>query len=61
MLVYDVKQVPIHGGSLRIYATQAQGPYNEALSSVDQMLAQESAWGVETLRSTMDLLIKWRS
>jgi SAM-dependent methyltransferase len=47
MLIHDVKQVPIHGGTLRIYATQAQGPYSEALSSVDQLLAQESAWGVE--------------
>jgi SAM-dependent methyltransferase len=46
MLIHDVKQVPIHGGTLRIYATQAHGPHNEALSSVDQMLAQESAWGV---------------
>ena len=49
MLVYDVKRVPIHGGSLRIYTTQAQGPYNEAQRSVLCLLEEEADWGVATL------------
>jgi SAM-dependent methyltransferase len=48
MLLYDVKRVPIHGGSLRIYATQAQGPYNEAQRNVVSLLEEEASWGVES-------------
>ena len=48
MLLYDVQRVPIHGGSLRIYATQAQGPYNEAQRNVVSLLEEEASWGVES-------------
>ena len=48
MLLYAVKRVPIHGGSLRIYATQARGPFNEAQHSVRSLLKEEADWGVST-------------
>lgn len=49
MLVHAVKRDPIHGGSLRIYATQVEGPYHTPQQSVVELMAEESTWGVETL------------
>ena len=46
MLAYDVKRIPLHGGSLRIYATQVEGQYSEAQLSIRSMLQEESDWGV---------------
>jgi SAM-dependent methyltransferase len=45
LAVADVERVPIHGGSLRLFATPGvgRGPRVEAL------LAEEEAWGVATL------------
>jgi SAM-dependent methyltransferase len=45
LLIHHVERVPIHGGSLRIFAGHASavalGP------SVETLLAQEQAWGVD--------------
>ena len=46
MLIYAVKRDPIHGGSLRIYATQVEGPYDTPQQSTIELMAEESAWGV---------------
>ena len=46
MLIHDVKLVPLHGGSLRVYATQAQGKYGQARSAVRELLGEETGWGV---------------
>lgn len=47
--IFDVERLPIHGGSLRIFARpQAEAP-GEPLPSVTQLLAEEEAWGVRDL------------
>jgi SAM-dependent methyltransferase len=49
LLAYDVKRVPLHGGSLCIYATQAHGRYNQAQPSIHNLLVEEADWGVTRL------------
>ncbi len=48
LVIRDVQRVPIHGGSLRLFASPA-----ESVSAVSQrvtdLLAEEAAWGVGTL------------
>jgi len=41
--IFRVERIPVHGGSLRIYARQAGGPVE---ASVAQMLDDERQWGV---------------
>jgi hypothetical protein len=43
----DVERLPIHGGSLRLFATPADGPVATA-PSVQALLDEERAWGVDT-------------
>jgi len=43
MLICDVEQLPIHGGSLRVFATHAGSTQK---SAVLQLLGEEAAWGV---------------
>ena len=47
--IMDVEQLPIHGGSLRIFAkkkeAQTDGDHQRALR-VERMLAEEAGWGV---------------
>jgi len=46
LTIVDVEHLPIHGGSLRIFATpSASSPARSG--SVDAMLADERAWGVD--------------
>lgn len=47
MRVYDVEQLPTHGGSLRIYVDH--GSSHEISSSVEQVLEQERAAGMASL------------
>lgn len=47
LIIRDVQRVPIHGGSLRIYAAPAES-VDEASSRVTNLLAEEEAWGVKT-------------
>lgn len=42
--VQDVHRVPIHGGSLQLWVTQAG---NKPTSRVEALLAEEAAWGVD--------------
>jgi SAM-dependent methyltransferase len=42
LIIYHVERLPIHGGSLRMWAS----PASEVGESVRRLLAEESAWGV---------------
>ena len=54
LVIEDVKRSPLHGGTLRIYASQANGRHfenatpedgpNRSRSSVNAMLEEEAAW-----------------
>lgn len=48
LTIFDVVRVPIHGGSLRIFAahSQAQQPRQRVID----LLAEEAAWGVSSVR-----------
>lgn len=48
MTIFDVRRVPIHGGSLRIYARRSSSA-DKVHSSVVDLLREESMWGVEQL------------
>lgn len=43
LTIIDVERLPIHGGSIRIYA----GKTGEVSQRVKDMLAEEAAWGVD--------------
>jgi SAM-dependent methyltransferase len=45
LTIVDVERLPIHGGSLRIFAARQGAPS----PAVTQLLAEEAAWGVDTL------------
>ncbi len=45
--IHDVERIPIHGGSLRIFA--GNGSASERMDSVNQLLESEDAWGVSKL------------
>lgn len=50
LLIVDVEQLEIHGGSLRIYAAKRNGEnQNDAAPSaaVRELLSEEAAWGVD--------------
>lgn len=49
MAVFDVQELPTHGGSLRIFAGHAQGPHAKPLASVCEMLDRELAYGITDL------------
>lgn len=47
LVIRDVELVPIHGGSLRLFASPAEGV--ESVSErVTSLIAEEAAWGVNT-------------
>ena len=45
--VFDVEQLPTHGGSLRVFACHAAGANHEETPAVARVLAQEVAAGLE--------------
>jgi len=51
--IADVKLLPIHGGSLRVFARQQDAPPSsapdEGLSRVKRLLAEEGQWGVSRI------------
>jgi hypothetical protein len=51
--VVDVERLPIHGGSLRLFATPADGPI-QASPSVQALLDEERGWGVATATAYED-------
>lgn len=48
LVIRDVARVPIHGGSLRLYASPQESVKSVSLR-VTRLLAEEAAWGVGTL------------
>jgi SAM-dependent methyltransferase len=52
--IFDVQQVPVHGGSLRVFA-QRQGGKWQARGRVEQMLAAEKQAGITTARPFLTL------
>lgn len=46
--VFDVEELPTHGGSLRVYGCHAEDP-RETAAAVDAMLAEEETRGMRTL------------
>lgn len=71
--VYDVEELPTHGGSLRVYVQRADGPH-DTTAAVRELLAREEASGLlspdrhlefaeavkESKRALLDLLIGLR-
>src|SRR5207248_4316602 len=47
LTIVDVERVPIHGGSLRLFAIPLEG-VNGVPRRVSALLAEEAAWGVDT-------------
>jgi SAM-dependent methyltransferase len=48
LTIFDVERIPIHGGSLRIFATHSD-PRLDRRPAVAEMLRSEAAWGVASL------------
>jgi hypothetical protein len=46
--VFDVEEIPTHGGSLRVYACQDAAPMHPTLPAVAQILAKEADAGLTT-------------
>jgi SAM-dependent methyltransferase len=46
LLIQDVERLPIHGGTIRIYAGHAQHASESVRPAVHSMLEEERAWGV---------------
>ncbi len=73
LAIYDVEDLPTHGGSLRVYAQHADGPH-QLSEAVDELLAREERDGLrspdryarfaeevkESKRALLDLLISLR-
>ena len=69
--LFDVEEIPTHGGSLRVYARHAEHTARAVEPAVDELLAREEAFGItdidryrrfsahveETKRGILDLLI----
>ncbi len=51
LTVRGVERVPIHGGSLRLFVSAGPGSRDAGIpgSTVDALLAEEAAWGVDRL------------
>jgi hypothetical protein len=49
LAVFDVEEVPTHGGSIRVYARHAEDKARTVLPSVADLLARERAYGLEDL------------
>ena len=47
--LFDVEELPTHGGSLRIYATHAEGPSHEDTGNVTALVERERAAGLSDL------------
>jgi hypothetical protein len=45
--IIDVERIPIHGGSLRIFAPRADGPMDMKTDRPKELLAQEAEWGID--------------
>jgi hypothetical protein len=48
-VLFDVEELPTHGGSLRIYARHAEDDGRPLGARVSELRAREAAWGVDDL------------
>ncbi|MDX5373850.1 MAG: class I SAM-dependent methyltransferase [Pseudomonadaceae bacterium] len=48
LAVFDVEELPTHGGSLRVFVQRADGAARQVTAAVDELLAREEASGVRT-------------
>src|SRR5690606_2293517 len=46
LTVFDVEELPTHGGSLRVYVRHEEDETRERSSAVGALLDREEAWGV---------------
>jgi len=51
LIIQDVERIPIHGGSLRVFAAQAN---RQPTARVQAMLDEEAAWGVHRVEFYQD-------
>lgn len=58
LTVYDVEELPTHGGSLRIYAAHAAYGGRSKTAAVSDLLARERAFGLEDIRTYTDFAEK---
>ncbi len=49
LVIHDVERLPIHGGSLRLFASRAEGSGGRRGTAVQALLDEEVCWGVDTL------------
>jgi hypothetical protein len=49
LVLFDVEELPTHGGSLRIYARHAEDDGRPLGARVSELRAREAAWGVDDL------------
>ncbi|MBS1644360.1 MAG: methyltransferase domain-containing protein [Bacteroidetes bacterium] len=49
LCVFDVEELPTHGGSIRVFAKRTQNTTHEILPSVARLLAKEREHGVEDI------------
>ena len=49
--MFDVDELPTHGGSLRVYAQHAEHAHNPTSSRVGELLAREAALGLTRLET----------
>lgn len=56
--IYDVEELPTHGGSLRIYAAHQEYAETQLRASVSELLRQEREFGLEDIRTYAKFNIK---
>ncbi len=50
LTIFDVDELPTHGGSLRIYATHAENTAESKTNQVDELREKEHAAGLTQLK-----------
>ena len=61
MTVFDVEELPTHGGSLRIFASHTEGPLANPRPAVAEMLKREAAYGITELKTYSDFACRVES
>jgi SAM-dependent methyltransferase len=49
LIIHDAERIAIHGGTLRIFAGKAEAAEAKMTEAVKELLAEEAAWGVDTV------------
>jgi hypothetical protein len=55
--IFQVKELPVHGGSLRIYVTHSDSPRTMD-ASVQKVLEDEKQWGLDTMAAYSGFQVK---